>query len=478
MKSKGTPSPPIAAIRPHGPGTSFVWYGDCCSGIAGGANEANFAAVNAVFQRLDILPDATFFIGDSILGGDIPADEFRAQWRYWIDREMAWHRDLAQSIPQYHVTSNHNTTTETGETVFREIHADLPRNGPADQRGLTYWIRDDDFFYVFVNTNFSGLGGQGHVEHEWLDMALSAHADARYKLVIGHHPIWGVNGYDLYPLWRVDPSEGEPFWEVLVRHGVFAYVCSHILAYDVQVHEGVLQVCTGGAGTYGMRLGLMPEPCEYFHLIQGAIDASGLRYQVLDTDGNAREWLRWPEPALETNEHALPSAGDFPAAPDFNDTWIARFRFKGIVHAAEDAQTMLCGWDVHEGPETIWIGIGAGNRLVVQLVPRAGHGAQRWRGPTLPVGEAFDLEVGLHSGMGPGGVLVRAPGGRWSSLQATSARGAEALSWPDAWAIGHGQSGPEDRPFQDSHVRVASDIRSIAFADLAAPEPVLDLVAD
>ena len=69
--------------------------------------------------------------------------------------------------------------------------------------------------------------------------------------------------------------------------GVLAYVCSHILAFDVQVHQGVLQILTGGAGTHDMHLGLMPEEPEYFHLVQGAIDTDGLRYQVLDTTGRS-----------------------------------------------------------------------------------------------------------------------------------------------------------------------------------------------
>lgn len=448
MTSTGVPLQPIHSLLPEGPGISFVWYGDCCSGLPGEANEANFTEVNAIFQRLDVMPDVTFFVGDSILGGDIPEDEFRAQWRYWLDHEMAWFSSLGIRIPLYHVTSNHNTTSDAGEAIFREIHANIPRNGPEGQEGLSYWVRRDDFLFVFVNTNFSGLGGQGHVEHAWLDQVLAEQADARHKIVVGHHPVFGVNGYDLSPLWRVVPDEGQPFWDVLVRHGVLAYVCSHILAYDVQVHRGIPQICTGGAGTYGMRLGLMPEPFEYFHLVQGAIDADGIRYQVLDTSGQARESLRWPEPALEEAALAPFDPANPPAAPGPDGDWIARFRLVGVAQVAEQEQTLVSGWDAHEGPEALWIGLTPGNRLTVQLVPHAGHGAHRWQGPALAAGEPFDIEVGIHSGMGPGGVLWRRPGGPWSSLKSTAAFGAAGLVWLTAWTVGHGQSGPEDRPLQ------------------------------
>jgi hypothetical protein len=37
---------------------------------------------------------------------------------------------------------------------------------------------------------------------------------------------------------------------------------------------------------------------------------------------------------------------------------------------------------------------------------------------------------------------------RWSSFNSTTARGFEQLSWPQQWAIGHGQGDAEDRAFR------------------------------
>ena len=162
IRDESIPSIPADESR-----VNFVWYGDCCSGIPGGANEQNFAAVNAVFRRLDAQPDVVIFAGDNIVGYSDNAEDYRARWRYWLDHEMAWFSKLG--IPILHITSNHNTTNEVAEAVFREIHADIPQNGPDDQKGLSYWVRQGDVLCVFVNTNFSGLGGSGHVEHEWLN---------------------------------------------------------------------------------------------------------------------------------------------------------------------------------------------------------------------------------------------------------------------------------------------------------------------
>ncbi len=64
------------------------------------------------------------------------------------------------------------------------MHPWVPLNGPDDQLGLAYWDRRGAVLLVFVNTNFSALGGSGHVEHQWLDQVLTDQADARIKFVV------------------------------------------------------------------------------------------------------------------------------------------------------------------------------------------------------------------------------------------------------------------------------------------------------
>ncbi len=107
---------------------------------------------------------------------------------------------------------------------------------------------------------------------------------------MGHHPAHAVNGFSGAYARDLAPECAGAFWDVLVRHGVLAYLCSHILAFDVQVHRGVLQVTTAGAGTAHR----MPEGIEYLHLLQAALDGEGRVYQVLDDAGVVRERLDWP----------------------------------------------------------------------------------------------------------------------------------------------------------------------------------------
>jgi hypothetical protein len=274
----------IASLVPRDDsGFQFVCYADACSGVPGAPQEKTFAAVNAVVARLKPAPEFICFPGDEIRGLTADADALRAQWKHWFDHEMAWLD--RKSIPLYHTTANHTTYDAASEAVFREVMSHLPQNGPPDQKGLSYFVRRKNLLLVFVNTMFSGLGGEGRVETEWLSRTLAENADAKYKLVVGHHPVHPVNGFSGPYQRDINPDDGRAFWQCLVEHQVLAYFCSHILAFDVQVHEGILQILTAGAGTAHR----MPEGIEYLHCVQGAIDSGGLRYQVLDTEGKVRE---------------------------------------------------------------------------------------------------------------------------------------------------------------------------------------------
>ena len=426
-------------------GHHFVVYGDSCSGAktTGAGHEENFASINGVLARLDPMPQFICFLGDNIAGGTSDYDNLRQQWHYWINKEMAW---LNKSVPVYNVTSNHNTYDVSSERVFREIFADIPSNGPPDQKGLAYFIRRDDLLLVFTNTFFSGAGGGPHVEHDWLDRVLTQNQDARLKIVLGHHPILPVNGYGQY--WTVPHEEGELFWNVLARHGVCAYLCSHIIAFDVRVQQGVLQILTGGAGTNFGPGGFMPGQTEYLHFVQMVLDLNGLRYQVVDKSGNIRETLCWPlsiPPIEGWMELSQSTVNDLvllrncqTKSGSSSEELIILWQFSGQYPPSVfgQEQTFICGWDMMEGPQTLWIGLDCLSRLTVHLIPVPGGGIQIWQGPYLPPKNDFDVQIAIHTGMGPGGIMWRAGDtGKWSSLVSSSSRGAERTAWPTQWML-------------------------------------------
>jgi len=451
---------PLPALVPRDKtGHQFVLYADCCSGIQGGAYAANLRRVNRIVARLRPAPDFIAFPGDAISAFTTDYDALRRQWDYWYKVEMKWLQGTG--IPLYQSTSNHNTYDPGSEEVFRQVHRHLPQNGPADQKGLACYVRRGNLLYVSTHQP-DRRWAQAPPSYrpdmvfdaDWLDRVLTEHKDAKFKFVAGHYPVFPVNGYIESPLWCFKPEERAPFWNVLVRHEVNAYLASHIIAFDAQIHEGVPQIVSGGAGTVYGPDGAMPGLTEYLHAVQLAIDDQALRYQVLDVTGTVREQLSWPfslpvsskwEP-MEAREDASHRQSDKQVSE------IVAWRFRGMLgNVTHDAapQTLLCGWRPEQDATDVWVGFdGNPARLTVRLLTGSKLGVQTWEGASFKSEAQFDFQLALHPGMGPGGILYRrddsAP---WSSLISTSPKGAEDLTWPCKWAIGRRYGNDSDQPF-------------------------------
>ncbi len=447
----------IPALLPRRSGHQFLLYGDSCSGVPGALHEKTFASVNAVVRRLHPQPEFILFPGDEIIGLTPDAGSLRAQWRHWLDTEMAW-LDRA-ATPIWHTTGNHTIYDAMSERVFREVMK-LPDNGPSEQVGLSYFVRRRDLLMVFVNTLWSGLGGEGHVETQWLATTLQEHHDARYKLVIGHHPVFPINGFSGSYQREIGHEYTKLFWDILVSGNVLAYLCSHILAFDVQVHQEVLQICTAGAGTAHR----MPEGIEYLHCVQVAIDDEGLRYQVLDANGAVREWLTWPPPADAPSQwRDLPyGEADALLAERLEDGRTIELRLNGRTAGLDvaPAQTIFSAWSPG-AIAPLWLGLrGASQTLTVIAGHDPGRSPSYWLGPDLAADRDFDIHVAFCPHMGPGGVLYRRHlDPRWSSFSAATARGLQQSAWPSRWNVGHGQGGANDRPFRGPVLNVSVSLK-------------------
>jgi hypothetical protein len=445
----------IPALAPRDKtGRRFVFYSDCCSGVPGGPFEATLAQVNAVVSRLRPRPEFIAFPGDAIAGYTTDLVELRRQWRYWTETEMRWLREL--EIPLYQSTSNHHTYDLPSEEVYREVHRHLPQNGSGEERGLAYAVRDGNLVYISTHQPDRTRPDRREMalNVEWLDAMLTEQADARFKLVAGHYPVWPINGYSLAPQWCLRENERERFWQVLVKHRVDAYLASHVIAFDVQLRQGIPQIVSAGAGTVYGAGGGMPGETEGLHATEVVLDDGGLRYRVFDTRGTVREQAQWPppQPAPENWNRPAPSELSDSLTPQRCSSQFVAWRFTGTLPAnpIDEEQTLLCGFDLQEGPPTVWIGFESGSRqLTVRLLPQPGAGPQVWRGPHLTRAERFDVTISLHPALGPGGVLWRlANQAPWNSLTSPSSRGAERLAWPTLWSLGGGLNGPGDSPFR------------------------------
>lgn len=448
---------PLPALMPRTNGHHFVFYGDSCSGVPGARHARNLARINAVVARLDPAPEFVVFPGDEVIGLTPDEAELRAQWRYFFDVEMAWLRDA--SIPVYHTTGNHTTYDEMSEAVFADVMAHLPQNGPAEQLGRSYVLRQGDLVLVFVNTLWSGYGGEGHVETAWLRDALREHGDATWKFVVGHHPAFPVNGYAGAYQRTIGDEYRADFWQLLTENDVTAYLCSHILAFDVQCHAGVLQITSAGAGTADR----MPESVEYLHCVDMAVDDSGLRYQVIDGQGETRETLSWPPTVPAELSTMRPGRNLSPMAGQSGEDLMSRLWISASV-SGERARQTLCAACDDAGVCPFWIGlVGRQRQLTIVMQPTPGRSPHRWLGPKFQDGETVSVEILLNGQMGPGGCLWRARGSEtWTGFHGMSAWGLERLVWPETLFVGQQSDHDQDTRFHgDLTVSIAAErIRS------------------
>jgi hypothetical protein len=456
-------------ILPFKKSHHFVIYGDSCSGIPGSLHESNLASINDILKNNKKKPQFILFPGDEIVGLTNNEKSLKKQWDYWLNKEMNWVKE--QKIPFYNSTGNHTTYNRMSERVFREVFTDHPDNGPDDQKGLSYYIIKDDLLMVFVNTMWSGLGGEGRIETHWLESVLSKYVHYKYKLVVGHHPIFPVNGFSGDFQREVEPENGRIFWNILKKHNVFAYICSHILAFDVQIHDGVIQLLTAGAGTDHR----MPEGIEYLHYVQAVLDESGLRYQVYDKKGQCREWLKWPLvlPSSETwknfiqNDNAL----EFTQwkNPELHTILVWNISGKNYHDKYCYPQTLISGTNDKDNIPTLWIGLtGLNKRLTVYLSPKPRRSPHHWYGPTLSNTNIFNVQIMAHNGMGPGGLLYRFNDNDcWSSLSSSSPWGLEQINWPIHWSIGKNMDINEDlMEFKGKNLEVKSFSLELNYSDL------------
>ena len=172
---------------------------------------------------------------------------------------------------------------------------------------------------------------------------------------------------------RSSGKNGLRFWDVLLRHGVLAYFCSHILAFDLQVQGGVLQICTAGAGAAHR----MPPEQEYLHIVQAALDEEGFRYQTLDRRGIVHEWLcwQWQLPpssgwaAFEPNS-ALSLPGD--CLQQARTAILIAWEITSCLspEAGHQPQTILCAHAEDDALPYLWLGIGGVERQLTVLLSR------------------------------------------------------------------------------------------------------------
>jgi hypothetical protein len=262
---------------------ALTLLGDSCSGIPGQKFEANLArVVSRILERND-RADALLYLGDHVAGYTDDEAALAAQWDHFLGREF---RPLDERHERVlHVAGNHDANTPVS-AAFCEARMPIP-SAARLRKGLNYVVDLGDAEIVVISTCDLANRGFAAVDMPWLEAALRG-CSAPIRLVAGHYPFHPVNGYDETPKWVFPEDQRAQVWRLFRQSGVQAYLCSHIIAFDFQIHDDVVQLCSGGAGTEYGPGGVMGEG-EYRHYVTCTVSPARFAFEAIDENGVTRE---------------------------------------------------------------------------------------------------------------------------------------------------------------------------------------------
>lgn len=418
----------------------LVLMGDCCSGVPGHPHETNLRSVTEALRHTSPTADALCFLGDHVAGYVAEEPELRAQWAWFFGQEFPAIEALVPRV--FHVAGNHDCYDEISRSMCEEMLTPSDGAELIARKDLNYAVKLKQALLIFLNTADHRDRGTASLDLGWLTQVLHTNTEAPLKLVFGHHPIQPVNGYVDWPLWRLNPEVGAAAWSLMRSNGVAAYMCSHIIAFDFQVKDGLPQLCSGGAGTeYGPH-GAMPGPIEYQHFVLLEADSERFSFQAIDQERAVREALSWPiHLAAPTERLTLVSSQSVrsQALAGLNDVR----RLKALSwHIKADATNPL-----HQRFEIVG-GMGQATAPTCSLACEFQTGSTslrvrnqetdtmlEWHGPSLHPNDGFLMDIVVFPHAGPGGVLMRLEDGPWSSMDTLGASGLDDLTWPTVWEL-------------------------------------------
>lgn len=380
-----------------------LFFGDSCVGTDPSHMRNLKRVVDLSLELVDRHRVTTgFFLGDQVMGY-CDSQTLRRQWKEFTVGPI---RDLSDRLLNFRqIASNHVSYDAESVAVYEEVC------GPAE-----WGVIFDGVQYLALNTAWPSRGGNGGVDCDVLERRLSALDPSLPIVVIGHHPIWPVNGFgnDLSP-WNIPADEGKRAWDIMRAKGVTLYACSHIIAFDVQLHDGLVQLCTGGAGTEYGPAGAMPGLVEGLHAV--LVDGLGTGRLEIDripaADTHAEKWL-----LVRTATGWTPVIGPTVGNPT---------EAQGIVMTIRSSGGELGnfkGFAKYEGPPVLDIEVGE-SQLRVELVPCPGEDPRMWRG-RIPQSWS-EIRLVAQTWTGPGGLLISVDGSEFNSLEALCSRGLEQV---------------------------------------------------
>jgi hypothetical protein len=226
--------------------------------VTGGSSATPNPTADAIFQeqlaqmgRLDPRPAFLLNLGDFAGPGTRDRHEH--------------YMELVEGLPMPDICmiGNHETDDPVGLDSFHAIHG------------------DPNFAFAVGDVLFAATACRGHSDGPSADDVerladFLAASDHRVRVVLVHVPPYLDGHYAPHPDWGFRAQE-DRFLELLREHAVDLVCASHIMAYDLHVHDGIPFLATEGGGWgvcshFGICNGERPpRRASFFHFVEVTI---------------------------------------------------------------------------------------------------------------------------------------------------------------------------------------------------------------
>ena len=211
-----------AVLRQSGPQTSwqFIVTGDSRSdGENNGVNIRIIGELAAEIISKNV--DFVLWTGDLVNGYDDP-ETMENQFNTWRKTMLPVYD---AGIGVHVVRGNHDIGEPEGTSAWNNVFDDLPDNGPAGEKNLTYSLTHKNAFIVAVDQY---VDEEQHINQEWLDKQFAANTKP-HVFVFGHEPAFEALHEDCI---GAEPHVRDRFWASIEKAGGRTYFCGHDHFYD------------------------------------------------------------------------------------------------------------------------------------------------------------------------------------------------------------------------------------------------------
>ena len=286
---------------------------------------------------------------------------------------------IGEDYPWYPVLGNHDPESPSSMEYLREYSKAVPNvvnRGPKGCEETTFSFDYGDGHFVVLNQYFDGekdWGLKGDVVPElldWLEADLEATTKSRI-FVFGHEPLIPMPDMDNGRLRHQgdsldeNPENAFALHQLLLKHGVEAYVCGHTHNTSYAKINGLWQLDPGHArgleeASYANQMFAAIDKAIKEGLKNGVGEGNSLRQLYRDDEYHIDRWLKYLEmdeqPVIQTLAHFYADYKNDPTAPDrYYEAQIkgrgqTRSTFFRVTVGSDEVSVEIYRDDAHGGP--------------------------------------------------------------------------------------------------------------------------------